>query len=79
MLTSEQLKEQAAVDARLAALGLPILTAAKSREYREAISAEWLAAIGYAPAKHTVVERWTGEKWIEVKLTWNGTEYKEIA
>jgi hypothetical protein len=26
----------------------------------------------------TVVERWNGQKWIEVPLRWNGTEYKEI-
>lgn len=31
------------------------------------------------PARFTVVERWTGQKWIEVRLEWNGTEYKEIA
>jgi hypothetical protein len=66
-LTPEQLQEQAAIAARLAALGLPILTAEKSREYRDAINARRLA----------VVERWTGQKWIEVRLRWNGTEYKE--
>ena len=31
------------------------------------------------PPKFTVVERWNGQKWIEVRLQWNGTEYKEIA
>jgi hypothetical protein len=45
MLTPEQLQEQAAIAERLAGLGLPILTAEKSREYRDAINAEWLAAI----------------------------------
>ena len=44
-LTPEQLQEQAAIAARLAALGLPILTAEKSREYRDAIDARRLAAI----------------------------------
>jgi hypothetical protein len=43
------------------------LTAEQSREYRDAINARRLA----------VVERWTGQKWIEVRLRWNGTEYKE--
>ena len=32
-----------------------------------------------APSQFTFVERWTGEKWIEVRLEWNGTEYKEAA
>jgi hypothetical protein len=41
----EQLQEQTAIAARLAALGLPILTAEKSREYRDAIDARRLAAI----------------------------------
>jgi hypothetical protein len=55
-LTPEQLQEhhrgeinnmveQAAIAARLAALGLPILTAEKSNEYRDAIDAQRLAAI----------------------------------
>jgi hypothetical protein len=44
-LTPEQLQEQADIAARLAALGLPILTAEKSREYRDAIDARRLAAI----------------------------------
>lgn len=32
------------------------------------------------PSNHpqfTVVERWNGQKWIEVRLEWNGTEYRE--
>jgi hypothetical protein len=45
MLTPEQLQEQAAIAERLAGLGLPILTAEKSREYRDAVSASWLAVI----------------------------------
>jgi len=105
-LTPEQLQEQAAIAARLATLGLPILTAEKSREYRDAIDARRLAAIGRmtkgripaaafmasfssagratAPAAvepnthpDTVVERWNGRKFIEVQLTWNGTNYEE--
>jgi hypothetical protein len=28
--------------------------------------------------KFTVVERWDGQKWIEVRLEWDGTAYKEI-
>lgn len=44
-LTPEQLQEQAVIAARLAALGLPILTAEKSHEYRDAINAQRLAAI----------------------------------
>jgi hypothetical protein len=44
-LTPEQLQEQAAIATRLAALGLPVLTAEKSREYRDAIDARRLAAI----------------------------------
>jgi hypothetical protein len=31
------------------------------------------------PSKFTVVERWDGQKWIEVRLEWDGTAYKEIA
>lgn len=105
-LTPEQLQEQAAIAARLAALGLPILTAEKSREYRDAIDARRLAAIGrmsagafmatfsaagrvepvpvrYDAARgcthpNTVVERWNGQKWIEVELTWTGSKYEEI-
>jgi len=30
------------------------------------------------PAKFTVVERWDGQKFIEVRLEWDGTAYKEI-
>jgi hypothetical protein len=30
------------------------------------------------PAKCTVIERWDGQKWIEVRLEWDGTAYKEI-
>jgi len=30
------------------------------------------------PARFNVVERWDGEKWVEIQLEWNGTEYKEI-
>jgi hypothetical protein len=44
-LAPEQLQEQAVIAARLTALGLPILTAAKSLEYRDAIDARRLAAI----------------------------------
>jgi len=44
-LAPEQLQEQADIAARLAALGLPILTAEKSREYRDAINTQRLAAI----------------------------------
>jgi hypothetical protein len=31
------------------------------------------------PSKFTVVERHNGQKWIEVRLEWNGTEYQEVA
>ena len=31
------------------------------------------------PARFTVVERWNDQKWIEVRLEWNGAEYKEVA
>ena len=31
------------------------------------------------PARFTIVERWNGQKFIEVRLEWNGTEYKEAA
>lgn len=44
-LAPEQLQEQAAIAARLANAGLPMLTADKSREYRDAINASRLAAI----------------------------------
>jgi pyocin large subunit-like protein len=44
-LAPEQLQEQAVIAARLTALNLPILTAEKSREYRDAIDARRLAAI----------------------------------
>ena len=44
-MTPEQIQEQAVIAARLTAIGLPILTAAKSREYRDAIDARRLAAI----------------------------------
>ncbi len=44
-LTPEQLQEQTAIAARLAALGLPIVTEASLRLQREAISARWLSAI----------------------------------
>jgi hypothetical protein len=44
-LAPEQLQEQAVIAARLTALGLPVLTAAKSLEYRDAIDARRLAAI----------------------------------
>ena len=27
---------------------------------------------------NTVVERWNGQKWIEVTLTWTGSKYEEI-
>jgi hypothetical protein len=26
----------------------------------------------------TVVERWNGAEWLEVKLTWTGSKYEEI-
>jgi hypothetical protein len=29
--------------------------------------------------KILVVDRWDGQKWIEVRLTWNGTGYTEAA
>ena len=38
-----------------------------------------IAPAPLAPPKFTVVERWNGQKWIEVRLEWNGTEYKEVA
>ena len=44
-LAPAQLQEQADIAARLADLGLPILTADKSREYRDASNARRLAAI----------------------------------
>ena len=27
----------------------------------------------------TVIERWNGKKFVEVKLTWTGSKYEEIA
>jgi hypothetical protein len=32
----------------------------------------------FAPPQFTVVERWDGHKFIEVRLEWDGTAYKEI-
>jgi len=31
-----------------------------------------------SPAWHVVVDRWNGHKFIEVQLTWNGSEYVEV-
>jgi len=53
-MTPEQLQEQADIAARVAALGLPILTADKSREYRDAINARRVAAIARMAPKPCV-------------------------
>jgi len=45
-LTAEQLQEQAAIAERLAAAGLPVLTAEKLGQYRDAGNAKRFAAIG---------------------------------
>ena len=37
------------------------------------------ASSAAAPAPFTIVERWDGLKWIEVRLVWNGTQYAEVA
>jgi hypothetical protein len=31
------------------------------------------------PPKFAIVERWNGTEWLEVKLTWTGSKYEEIA
>jgi hypothetical protein len=30
------------------------------------------------PAKFAFVDRWDGQKFVEVQLTWNGSEYVEV-
>jgi hypothetical protein len=43
--------------------------------------AQFHAELTGEPVNHhprlRVAERWNGEKWIEVRLTWNGTGYTE--
>jgi hypothetical protein len=44
---------------------------------RKSVGHETLAT--REPARFTVVDRWNGDRWIEVRLEWDGTAYKEAA